>query len=194
MDACSTAREMWLAIKRLQQGESINKQDVKTKLFWEFGKFTSRDGESVESYYSRFYKIMNELVRSKLKVNTMQVNVQFLQQLQLEWLRFVTIVKKQQDLDTVSYHTLFDILKQYQNEVNEIRAEKIVRNANPLALVAATQHYPYTYSLDIYYQALKPQKTHASSSKQTTSTRSYATTKNKGKEIVKQVTPPSKFS
>ncbi|GKE08526.1 hypothetical protein Tco_1412077 [Tanacetum coccineum] len=186
MDACSTAREMWLAIKRLQQGESINKQDVKTKLFWEFGKFTSRDGESVESYYSRFYKIMNELVRSKLKVNTMQVNVQFLQQLQLEWLRFVTIVKKQQDLDTVSYHTLFDILKQYQNEVNEIRAEKIVRNANPLALVAATQHYPYTYSLDIYYQALKPQKTHASSSKQTTSTRSYATTKNKGKEIIVQ--------
>ncbi|GKE33160.1 hypothetical protein Tco_1452482 [Tanacetum coccineum] len=31
MDACPTAREMWLAIERLQQGESINIQDVKTK-------------------------------------------------------------------------------------------------------------------------------------------------------------------
>ncbi|GKB33466.1 hypothetical protein Tco_0872867 [Tanacetum coccineum] len=31
VDACSTAREMWLAIKCLQQGESFNKQDVKTK-------------------------------------------------------------------------------------------------------------------------------------------------------------------
>ncbi|GKB66304.1 hypothetical protein Tco_0927716 [Tanacetum coccineum] len=33
VDACSTAREIWLAIERLQQGESIKKQDVKIKLF-----------------------------------------------------------------------------------------------------------------------------------------------------------------
>ncbi|GJT60956.1 hypothetical protein Tco_1004489 [Tanacetum coccineum] len=53
VDACNTANEMWIAIERLQQGESLNVQDVKTNLFWEFGKFTSRDGESMESYYSR---------------------------------------------------------------------------------------------------------------------------------------------
>ncbi|GJS97152.1 hypothetical protein Tco_0804120 [Tanacetum coccineum] len=70
------------AIERLQQGESLNVQDVKTNLFWEFGKFTSRDGESMESYYSRFYKLMNELTRNNLQVSPMQVNVQFLQQLQ----------------------------------------------------------------------------------------------------------------
>ncbi|GJZ90525.1 hypothetical protein Tco_0662452 [Tanacetum coccineum] len=52
-DACNTAKEMWTTIERLQQGESLNVQDVKTNLFWEFGKFTSRDGESMESYYSR---------------------------------------------------------------------------------------------------------------------------------------------
>ncbi|GKC00493.1 hypothetical protein Tco_0986629 [Tanacetum coccineum] len=33
VDACKTAHEMWIAIKRLQQGESLNKQDVKTNLF-----------------------------------------------------------------------------------------------------------------------------------------------------------------
>ncbi|GKA98056.1 hypothetical protein Tco_0825950, partial [Tanacetum coccineum] len=59
VDACKTANEMWIAIERLQQGESLNVQDVKTNLFWEFGKFTSRDGESMESYYSWFYKLMN---------------------------------------------------------------------------------------------------------------------------------------
>ncbi|GJS07609.1 hypothetical protein Tco_0364405 [Tanacetum coccineum] len=53
VDACKTANEMWIAIERLQQGESLNVQDVKTNLFWEFGKFTSRDGESMESYYYR---------------------------------------------------------------------------------------------------------------------------------------------
>ncbi|GJX75200.1 retrovirus-related pol polyprotein from transposon TNT 1-94, partial [Tanacetum coccineum] len=131
VDACQTANEMWIAIERLQQGESLNIQDVKTNLFWEFGKFTSRDGESMESYYSRFYKMMNEMIRNNLKVATMQVNVQFLQQLQLEWSRFVTIVKQTEELDTVSYHKLFDILKQYQKEVNEIRAERIAKSANP---------------------------------------------------------------
>ncbi|GKB79562.1 hypothetical protein Tco_0946457 [Tanacetum coccineum] len=74
VDACTTAKEMWIAIERLQQGESLNKQDVKTNLFWEFGKFTSRDGESIESYYSKFYKMMNEMIRNKLEVATMNAN------------------------------------------------------------------------------------------------------------------------
>ncbi|GKC06616.1 reverse transcriptase domain-containing protein, partial [Tanacetum coccineum] len=89
VDACQTAQEMWEAIERLQQGESLNIQDVKTNLFWEFGQFTSHDGETIESYYTRFYKMMNEMIRNNLTVATMQVNVQFLQQLQPEWSRFV---------------------------------------------------------------------------------------------------------
>nr|GFC85230.1 hypothetical protein [Tanacetum cinerariifolium] len=51
-------------------------QDLETNLYWEFGKFTSRDGESLKSYYSRFYKIMNELVRNQCDVTNHQVNVQ----------------------------------------------------------------------------------------------------------------------
>ncbi|GJU13923.1 retrovirus-related pol polyprotein from transposon TNT 1-94 [Tanacetum coccineum] len=55
-------------------------------------------------------------------------------QLQPEWQRFVTLVKQSQELKTVSYHKLYDILKQHQNEVNEIRTERLARTANPLAL------------------------------------------------------------
>nr|GEV74941.1 retrovirus-related Pol polyprotein from transposon TNT 1-94 [Tanacetum cinerariifolium] len=65
VDVCPNACEMWKAIERLKQSESINVQDLETNLYWEFGKFTSRDGESLESYYSRFYKMMNELVRNQ---------------------------------------------------------------------------------------------------------------------------------
>nr|GEV27012.1 retrovirus-related Pol polyprotein from transposon TNT 1-94 [Tanacetum cinerariifolium] len=64
--------EMWEAIERLQQGESLNIQDVKTNLFWEFRKFTSHNEESMESYYTRFYKLMNEMIRNNLTVTTMQ--------------------------------------------------------------------------------------------------------------------------
>ncbi|GKA49837.1 hypothetical protein Tco_0742910 [Tanacetum coccineum] len=161
VDACKIAHEMWIAIERLQQ-------------------------ESMESYYSRSYKLMNEMIRNNLTVATMQVNVQFLQQLQPEWSRFVTIVKQQHELDKVSYHKLFDILKQYQKEVNEIRAERMAKNANPLALVAAAQPYPYPY-----YQAPKSHKSYAPTSKVSLPTRSHATTRNKGKEIAKPITPLS---
>ncbi|GJT70115.1 retrovirus-related pol polyprotein from transposon TNT 1-94 [Tanacetum coccineum] len=130
--------------------------------------------------------MMNEMIRNNLTVATMQVNVQFLQQLQPEWSRFVTIVKQQHKLDEVSYHKLFDILKQYQKEVNELRAERMAKNANPLALVATAQTLQ-----DPYYQTSKPHKSYAPTSKASLPTRSHATTRYKGKEIAKPITPPS---
>ncbi|GJY34672.1 retrovirus-related pol polyprotein from transposon TNT 1-94 [Tanacetum coccineum] len=144
VDACKTTYEIWIDIERLQQGESLNIQDVKTNLFWEFGKFTSHDGESMESYYFRFYKMMNEMIRNNLDSCYDEVNV------------------------------------------NEIHAERIDKNANPLALVASAQQYP-----DSYYQAPKSHKLIAQPSKQSSFTRSSAHTKFKGKEIVKPITPPS---
>nr|GEU97712.1 Gag-pre-integrase domain, Gag-polypeptide of LTR copia-type [Tanacetum cinerariifolium] len=184
VDACKTAHDMWIAIERLQQGESLNIQDVKTNLFWEFVKFTSHDGESMDSYYSRFYKMMNEMIINNLTVATMQVNVQFLQQLQPEWSRFVTIVK--QNMTWTQYYITNSLtFKNSIKEVNEIRAERIAKNANPLALVAAAQQY-----IDPYYQAPKPHKSYAPPSKQSSSTRFIASTKFKGKEIAKPITPP----
>nr|GEX74238.1 copia protein [Tanacetum cinerariifolium] len=109
-----------------------------------------------------------------------------IERLQQEWSRFVTIVKQQHKLDEVSCHKLFEILKQYQNEVNELRAERLARNANPLALVATAQA-----NQDPYYQTTRSHKSHAPSSKPSIPTRSHTTTKHKGKEIAKPITPPS---
>nr|GEX11540.1 hypothetical protein [Tanacetum cinerariifolium] len=140
-------------------------------------KFTSQDGESLESYYIRFYKMMNELVRNQCDVTNHQVNIQFLLQLQPEWKRFMTLVKQSQELKTVSYHKLYDILKQHQNEVNEIRAERLARTANPLSLVAQQQ--------PVYH----PQN-HPAHYTQNSSTRSQqATTRNRGKAIVNSLPP-----
>ncbi|GJY84957.1 retrovirus-related pol polyprotein from transposon TNT 1-94 [Tanacetum coccineum] len=74
----------------------------------------------------------------------------------------------------------------FQNEVNDIRSERLARSANPLALLAAAQ--PYS---DNYYQAPKPQRSNAPSYKQSSSTRTSASTRHKGKEIAKPVTPQS---
>nr|GEU72100.1 copia protein [Tanacetum cinerariifolium] len=75
IDACPNACEMWKSIKRLKQGELINAQDLETNLYWEFRKFTSHDGESLELYYSRFYKMMNELIRNLCDVTNHQFTI-----------------------------------------------------------------------------------------------------------------------
>ncbi|GJX84251.1 retrovirus-related pol polyprotein from transposon TNT 1-94 [Tanacetum coccineum] len=97
-----------------------------------------------------------------------------------------TIVKQQHKLDEVSYHKLFDILKQYQKEVNELRVERIAKNANLLALVATAQTLQ-----DPYYQSSKPHKSYAPTSKASLLTRSHTTRRYKDKEIAKPITPPS---
>nr|GEY71220.1 hypothetical protein [Tanacetum cinerariifolium] len=86
-------------------------------------------------------------------------------------------------------HKLFHILKQYQKELNELRAKRLARNANPLTLVATAQA-----NQDIYYQTSRSHKSHAPSSKPSITTRSHTTTRYKGKEIVKPITPSSKIA
>nr|GFA53042.1 hypothetical protein [Tanacetum cinerariifolium] len=78
-----------------------------------------------------------------------------------------------------------NIQDQYQKEVNELCAERLARNANPLALVATAQE-----NQDPYYQTSKSQKSYAQSSKPSIPTRSHTTTRYKGKEIAKPITPP----
>ncbi|GJX53471.1 hypothetical protein Tco_0281840 [Tanacetum coccineum] len=115
---------------------------------------------------------------------------QFLQQLQPEWSRFVTIDQAQHKvgLDEVSYHKLFDILKQYQKEVNELRNERMAKNANPLALVAIAQTLQ-----DHYYQSSKSQKSFTPTPKALIPTITHPNTRHKGKEIAKPITPPSEL-
>ncbi|GJY66877.1 hypothetical protein Tco_0469115 [Tanacetum coccineum] len=73
IDASKTTHNMWIAIERLQWGESLNIQDVKTNLFWDFDRFIYHDEELMESYYSRFYKMMNEMIRDKLTIATIEI-------------------------------------------------------------------------------------------------------------------------
>nr|GEW36061.1 hypothetical protein [Tanacetum cinerariifolium] len=84
---------------------------------------------------------------------------------------FVTLVKQSQKLKSVSYHKLYDILKQHQNE--KIRAERLVYTANPLKLVAQQQlvYHPTHYTQN---SSTRPQQ---------------AATRNKEKVIVNSPQP-----
>ncbi|GJY44101.1 hypothetical protein Tco_0432314 [Tanacetum coccineum] len=81
VDACPNAIEMWKAIERLKQ-----------------------DDGTLDLYYSRFYKMMNELVTNQCIVTNRQVNVQSLLQLKPEWHRAQRLACTANPLALVAQH------------------------------------------------------------------------------------------
>nr|GEX84603.1 hypothetical protein [Tanacetum cinerariifolium] len=62
-----------------------------------------------------------------------------------EWSPHVTIVHQTKDLHTADYTQLYDFLKYNQKEVDELKAERLAKIQDPLALMANSNN-PYAFS------------------------------------------------
>nr|GEZ86508.1 integrase, catalytic region, zinc finger, CCHC-type, peptidase aspartic, catalytic [Tanacetum cinerariifolium] len=60
------------------------------------------------------------------------------------WSRHVTIVHQTKDLHTADYTKLYDFLKYNQKEVDELKAERLAKTQDPLALMANSNN-PYAF-------------------------------------------------
>nr|GFA02394.1 hypothetical protein [Tanacetum cinerariifolium] len=106
--------------------------------------FTSNEGESIESYYHRFLKLMNDLKRNKHFLKKIASNLKFRNNLQPEWSRHVTIVHQTKDLHTADYTQLYDFVKYNQKEVDELKAKRLAKTQYPLALMENSNN-PYAF-------------------------------------------------
>nr|GEZ84137.1 hypothetical protein [Tanacetum cinerariifolium] len=78
VDACQNAIEMWKAIERLKQSESINVQDLETNMYWEFRKLPYRKEKEIDKLmalismsFKKIYKpTNNNLTTSSNTINT----------------------------------------------------------------------------------------------------------------------------
>nr|GEX46978.1 UBN2 domain-containing protein [Tanacetum cinerariifolium] len=61
-----------------------------------------------------------------------------------QWSRHVTIVHQTKDLHTTYYTQLYDFLKYNKKEVDELKAERLAKIQDPLALMA-TSNNPYNF-------------------------------------------------
>ncbi|GJX20244.1 hypothetical protein Tco_0222921 [Tanacetum coccineum] len=93
-----------------------------------FERFTSTDGESIESYYHRFSKLMNDFKRNKVFPEKIANNLKFLNNLQPEWRRHVTIVHQTKDFHIADNTQLYDFLK-----FNQVENANQNRNGNVVA-------------------------------------------------------------
>nr|GEU75450.1 Gag-Pol polyprotein [Tanacetum cinerariifolium] len=144
VNKCETAQEIWLRVQQIMKGSDIGIQEKKAKLFNEWEMFTSNEGESIGSYYHCFLKSMNDLKRNKHFPEKIAINLKFLNNLQPEWSRHVTIVHQNKDLHTADYTQLYDFLKYNQNEVDELKAERLAKTQDPLTLMANSNN-PYAF-------------------------------------------------
>ncbi|GJX21919.1 hypothetical protein Tco_0226364 [Tanacetum coccineum] len=100
----------------MMKSSDIGIQEKKAKLFNEWEMFTSTDGKSIKSFYHRFSKLMNDFKRNKHFPEKIASNLKFLNNLQPQWSRHVTIVHQTKDLNTANYTQLYDFLKYNQKE------------------------------------------------------------------------------
>nr|GEY84205.1 integrase, catalytic region, zinc finger, CCHC-type, peptidase aspartic, catalytic [Tanacetum cinerariifolium] len=160
VDACPNACEMWKAIERLKQGESINVQDLETNLFWEFGKFTSLDVNEIRA--EKIARVANPLALVAQQQQVYHPQTHPIQNNQHSSTRTQQATRNRGKAIVNSPQPI--------HEVNEIRAENIARVANPLALVAQ--------QLPIYH----PQNHHTHYTQNSSTRSQQAATRNRGKD------------
>nr|GEY80663.1 hypothetical protein [Tanacetum cinerariifolium] len=144
VDSCETAQEIWLQVQQMMKGSDIGIQEKKAKLFNGWERFTSNEWESIESYYHRSLKLMNDLKRNKHFSKKIANNFKFLNNLQPKWSQHVTIIHQTKDLHTADYTQLYDFLKYNQKEVDELKDERLAKIQDPLALMANFDN-PYVF-------------------------------------------------
>nr|GFB39009.1 hypothetical protein [Tanacetum cinerariifolium] len=66
-----------------------------------------------------------------------------------EWKRHVTIVRQTKNLHEADFTQIYDFLKMNQDEINELKAERLAKTHDPLALMAHSQNlynFPATHN------------------------------------------------
>ncbi|GKD08437.1 hypothetical protein Tco_1188122, partial [Tanacetum coccineum] len=141
-------------------GTSLIKQERECKLYDAFDKFAHINGESLHNYYLICTQLINDINIYKMKFEQFQVNAKFLNNLALEWSKFVTDVTLVKDLHTTNYDQLHAYLEQHEIHANELYI-MCECNQDPLALVANHEMTP-SYFNAYQYSYNNPQFQHNS--------------------------------
>ncbi|GKA27068.1 hypothetical protein Tco_0713236 [Tanacetum coccineum] len=157
VDACKNAKEVWERIKRLMFGFEVTSHVRHSRLMDEFDKFATKEGESLEYVYERLTTLVNIMDRNNVHPISVLINTKFLNCLQPEWSKYVTMVRHNQTGDAMSYDVLYDSLVQFKPHVLASKAKKAAKNHDPLAFLAhsnassSQSHAKSSYSSQPYY-------------------------------------------
>nr|GEV13762.1 hypothetical protein [Tanacetum cinerariifolium] len=101
--------------------------------------FKAIEGEKLLDTYHHYLQVINDLKKCGYKKDNCELNYKFLNNLQLEWKQYATLMRQTKNLMDINIDALYDILKQNQGDVNDALGYKkkvVVVTSDPLALVA----------------------------------------------------------
>nr|GEV24036.1 hypothetical protein [Tanacetum cinerariifolium] len=120
----------------LMYGSNVTSHVRQSRLTDEFDKYTAKEGESLEFMYKRLTTLANIKDRNNVHPIPMSINTKFLNCLQPERRKYVTMVHHNQTRDVASYDELCDSLVQFKPHVQASKEKKAAKNHDPLALLA----------------------------------------------------------
>ncbi|GJX65694.1 hypothetical protein Tco_0300037 [Tanacetum coccineum] len=157
VDACKDAKTTWERIKRLMHGSDKTEQVRHSRLMDEFDKFVAMEGESLTSVYENLTTLVNVMDSNNVRPLPISINTKFLNSLQPEWSKYVTMTRQSQNLYNNDFDHLYEALSQYEPHVNASKAKKVARNNDPLALVAhSNTHSSYSHVSSSYSNTPQP--------------------------------------
>ncbi|GJX83750.1 hypothetical protein Tco_0333231 [Tanacetum coccineum] len=133
------AKDIWDNVKMLLEGSKLTKEDRESQLYDDFEHFRQNKGETIHDYYVRFAKLINDMWNIKMTMSRMQLNSKFVNNMLLEWGRFVTAVKPNRGLRDSNYDQLYAYLKQHKAHANEnkMMLDRLTQHTvDPLALMS----------------------------------------------------------
>ncbi|GJV95148.1 hypothetical protein Tco_1546725 [Tanacetum coccineum] len=124
------AKDIWENVKMILEGSELTKDDRESQLYDEFEHFRQIKGETIQGYYVRFTKLINDMRNIKMTMSRMQLNSKFVNNMLPEWSRFITEVKlnrglKESNFDQLSY------LKQHELSITNTDHSKSPNQQEP---------------------------------------------------------------
>ncbi|GKB03397.1 hypothetical protein Tco_0831486 [Tanacetum coccineum] len=115
------AKHIWDNVMMILEGSELTKDDMESQLYDEFEHFHQIKGETIHVYYVRFMKLINDMRNIKMTMPRMQLNSKFVNNMLLEWSRFITEVKLNRGLKESNFDQLYAYLKQHEVHASENR-------------------------------------------------------------------------
>ncbi|GKD53519.1 hypothetical protein Tco_1286906 [Tanacetum coccineum] len=133
------AKDIWDNVKMLLEGSELTKEDSESQLYDNFEHFRQHKGDTIHDYYVWFAKLINDMSNIKMTMSRMQLNSKFINNMLLEWGRFVTAVKLNRGMRDSNYDQLYAYLKQHEAHANENKMllDRFTQHTvDPLALIS----------------------------------------------------------
>ncbi|GJV30110.1 hypothetical protein Tco_1386558 [Tanacetum coccineum] len=157
--------------------------DRKAAILYEYETFRATEGEQLLDTYLCYLQVINDLKKYGYKKDNCELNYKFLNNIQLEWKHYGTMMRQTKNLMDINIDAFYNILKQNQGDVNEAIGYKkkvVMVTSDPLALVAEK-----TKITALLAKALNQKKYYTKPTNNNLRTSSASSSANKKPEYVK---------